>query len=113
MLRGLLVLLASLAVAYAQKPPFDVNALLALKRIGDPQVSPDGQWVAFTVRTIDLAANKRPPQIWAVPLVGGTPRQITHEGENNQRARWSPDSKRIAYISDRGCLLYTSDAADE
>jgi len=102
MLRGLFVLLASLAVAYAQKRPFDVNALLALKRIGDPQVSPDGQSVAFTVRTVDLAANKRPQQIWTVPLAGGTPRQITHEGENNQRARWSPDSKRIAYISDRG-----------
>ena len=33
---------------------------------------------------------------------GGTPRQLTHDGEANQRARWSPDSKRIAYISDRG-----------
>jgi dipeptidyl aminopeptidase/acylaminoacyl peptidase len=102
MLRSVLVLLASIAVASAQKQPLDVNALLALKRIGDPQISPDGQWVAFTVRSIDLAANKRPQQIWIVPLAGGTPRQITHDGENNQRARWSPDSKRIAYVSDRG-----------
>jgi dipeptidyl aminopeptidase/acylaminoacyl peptidase len=36
------------------------------------------------------------------PLAGGAPRQLTHDGEANQRARWSPDSKRIAYISDRG-----------
>jgi dipeptidyl aminopeptidase/acylaminoacyl peptidase len=101
MFRGALVLVASLTAAYAQKPPLDVNALMALKRIDDPQISPDGQWVAFTVRTIDVAANKRPQQIWIVPLTGGSPRQITHDGENNQRARWSPDSKRIAYVSDR------------
>ena len=74
MLRGLFVLLASVAVASAQKQAFDVSALLSLKRIGDPQISPDSQLVAFTVRTIEVAANKRPQQIWVVPLSGGTPR---------------------------------------
>ena len=101
MRRGFLLLFVSLALAYAQKPPFDVDALLALKRIADPQISPDGQTVAFTVRSIDVAANKRPQQIWTVPLQGGAPRQVTHDGENNFRARWSPDSKRLAYVSDR------------
>jgi|SRR5579871_892471 len=100
-MRRLVLLWACLAVAFAQKQPFDVNALLALKRISDPQISPDGQWVAFTVQTVDAAANKKPQQIWVVPLAGGAPKQITHDGENNQRARWSPDSKRIAYVSDR------------
>lgn len=88
-------------MASAQKQPFDVNALMELKRIGDPQISPDGQWVAFSVQTVDLAGNKKPQQIWTVPLAGGVPRQITHDGEHNQRPRWSPDSKRLAYISDR------------
>jgi dipeptidyl aminopeptidase/acylaminoacyl peptidase len=41
-------------------------------------------------------------QVWIVPLEGGAPRQITQDGESNQRPRWSPDSKRIAYLSDRG-----------
>ncbi len=97
----MIALLASLTCAYAQKQPFDVGAMLALKRISDPQISPNGQWVAFSVQSIDLAANKRPQQIWIVPLAGGTPRQITHDGDNNQRARWSPDSQRIAYVSNR------------
>jgi dipeptidyl aminopeptidase/acylaminoacyl peptidase len=97
----LLLLLASTAMLFAQKRPFDVNALLELKRISDPQISPDGRWVAFTVQTIDVAANKKPQQIYVVPLEGGPPRQITHDGQNNSRPRWSPDSKRIAYVSDR------------
>src|SRR5215469_5106250 len=101
-MRRLLFVFVSLTLAYAQKRPFDVSALLELKRISDPQISPDAQWVAFTVQSVDVAANKKPQQIWIVPLNGGAPRQITHEGENNQRPRWSPDSKRITYVSDRG-----------
>ena len=86
----------------AQKRPFDFNAMMELKRISDPQISPDGQWVAFTVQMVDMAANQKPAQIWMVPLNGGAPRQITHDGASNTRPRWSPDSRRIAYISDRG-----------
>jgi len=88
---------------FAQKRPFDFNALMELSRIGDPQISPDGRWVAFTVQSVDMAANRKPTQIWTVALEGGAPpRQITHEGQDNERPRWSPDSRRIAYVSDRG-----------
>ena len=58
---------------FAQKRPFDVNAMMELKRIGDPQISPDGRWVAFTVQTVDVAANKKPQQVWIMPLSGGVP----------------------------------------
>ena len=102
MRRRLLLFLFACTFALAQKRPFDVNAMMELKRIGDPQISPDGKWVAFTVQTVDVAANKKPQQIWTAPLAGGAPRQITREGEANQRPRWSPDSRRIAYVSDRG-----------
>ena len=101
-MRRFLLLLTACALVFAQKQPFDVNALLALKRIGDPQLSPDGKLVAFTVQSVDVAANKKPVQVWIVPLEGGAPRQITQDGESNQRPRWSPDSKQIAYLSDRG-----------
>ncbi len=103
MRRSLVLLLFSSAILFAQRKPFDADALLSLKRLSDPQISPDGKWVAFSVQTVDVAANKKPVQIWVVPLEGGgAARQITFAGESNSRPRWSPDSARIAYVSDRG-----------
>jgi dipeptidyl aminopeptidase/acylaminoacyl peptidase len=99
--RALLVLLSSAAL-FAQKPPFDAHALLDLARIGDPQVSPDGRLVAYTVQTIDVPNNKKTTHIWVTPLSGAAGKQITQVGQDNERPRWSPDSRRIAFISDRG-----------
>src|SRR5215831_11540770 len=100
MRRPILLLIFACSALVAQRKPFDVNALLSLKRLSDPQISPDGRSVAFTVQTVDVAANRKPSQIWIVPLEGaGAPQQITHDGESNSRPRWSPDGKRIAYVS--------------
>jgi dipeptidyl aminopeptidase/acylaminoacyl peptidase len=97
------VLLSALlaAPAAAQKKPFTPEKLLSLKRVADPQVSPDGQTVLFTITTPDTKTNARPTQIWRVPSEGGTARQLTHEGSRNQRPRWSPDGRRIAFLSNQ------------
>lgn len=96
-----LLALALSTGAFAQKLPFDASVLMKVSRVADPQLSPDGKTVAFTVTTVDTEANKKPVQIFTVSLAGGTPRQLTHNG-NNDRPRWSPDSSTIAFISDRG-----------
>ena len=86
---------------FAQKRPFDVDALLKLKRISEPQISPDGKLVAFTVQTVDVTQNTKPKHIWTVPLDGsGTPRQLTRDG-SNERPRWTPDAKKIIFTSTR------------
>ena len=95
----LALLLACAAPIFAQK--FDVQTMLKLSRIGEPHLSPDGRLVAFTVQTVDLEKNAKPKQIYVVSLNGGLPRQITHDGSDNERPRWSPDSKQIYYVSNR------------
>jgi dipeptidyl aminopeptidase/acylaminoacyl peptidase len=92
-------LLAS-APLFAQQP-FDVATMLKLARISEPQLSPNGRLVAFTVQTVDLDKNTKPKNIYLVPLDGGTPRQLTNEGTQNERPRWSPDSRQIYFISNR------------
>jgi dipeptidyl aminopeptidase/acylaminoacyl peptidase len=98
----LLLAVALCAPLFAQKP-FDVEALLGLSRVSDPQVSPDGKKLAFTVQTVDVAGDKKPTNIYVMDLGGGgTPARITQAGDRNERPRWSPDSKQLAFISDRG-----------
>lgn len=94
-----------IALAAAQKLPFDVDAMLKLARISEPQLSPDGKLVAFTVQTVDLEKNENPKQIYVVDLAGGTPRQLTTQGSDNERPRWLPDSSRIAFLSNRSGSL--------
>ncbi len=83
------------------KAPFTFDALAKISRIDDPQLSPDGRTIAFTVQTVDLTANTKPTQIFVVPVDGGTPLRLTNDGTSNMRPRWTPDSRRIFYVSDR------------
>ena len=92
-------------VCLQAQSPFTVDAMLKIQRISEPQLSPDGKTVAFTVQTMDVAENTRPQQIWTVPVNGGGPVQITHEGTNNSRPRWMPDSRHLLFISNRGGSL--------
>jgi dipeptidyl aminopeptidase/acylaminoacyl peptidase len=89
------------ALMCAQKPVFDVQALLKIARLSDPQLSPDGKTVSFNVQRVDVDQNTKPTQIYAMPTAGGTPKQITSDGSKNTRARWAPDGKHIAYVSNR------------
>jgi dipeptidyl aminopeptidase/acylaminoacyl peptidase len=99
-MRSVLILLASGAL-FAQRQTFDVQMMLSLSRVSEPALSPDGKRVAFTVQTVDLEKNLKPKQIYLVPVAGGSPVQLTHEGNDNERPRWSADSELIYFISDR------------
>jgi len=90
---------ASLAQVAQQKHPFTFEDMMALKRVNEPLVSPDGKWVAFSAHEINLAANTKTPHLWAIPLAGGEARQLTSGEKGEDRPRWSPDGKRLAYIS--------------
>jgi dipeptidyl aminopeptidase/acylaminoacyl peptidase len=84
----------------AEKRAITIRDLLSVHRLSDPQISPDGQWVAYSVATPDYDANHLVKNIWIVPISGGESRQLT-QGGSDERPRWSPDGKLLAFISSR------------
>src|SRR5262249_26884936 len=83
------------------KHPFTFEDMMALKRGNEPVVSPDGEWVALSGHEINLGANTKTPHLWVVPLAGGEARQLTSGEKGEDRPRFSPDGKRLAYISEQ------------
>src|SRR5580700_7485074 len=120
LLLSLLVLAFTLPALAQAKHPFTFDDMMKLKRVGDPQVSPDGKWVIFSVVDVDLEANTKTPHIWIVPLSPtqgpSTPQNaspsanhpapggMTGEREiiadqDGDRPRWAPDGKSFAFLS--------------
>jgi dipeptidyl aminopeptidase/acylaminoacyl peptidase len=94
-------LLAFASLAIAQERRFTIDDLLKVRRVGDPQVSPKGDLVAFTITDVDKTTNKSATQIYLVPLGGGEMRQLTNDEHSSASPRWSPDAEKLAFISAR------------
>jgi dipeptidyl aminopeptidase/acylaminoacyl peptidase len=125
------------AIAQAQHP-FTFEDMMKLKRVGEPEVSPDGKWVIFSVVDVDLEANTQTPHVWIVPLAANqegkagssssrdaspsanhpTPIGMTNSrarelisDQDGDRPRWAPEGKRFAFISTKegGSQLWIAD----
>jgi dipeptidyl aminopeptidase/acylaminoacyl peptidase len=81
--------------------PFSVRDMLAMDRITDPQVSPDGKVVVFVVRQTDLDANCGRTHLWIVATDGTGLRRLTSRPESDSNPRWSPDGRTIWFLSSR------------
>ena len=91
---------------------FNANDLLGVKRVADPQLSPDGKWVAFTIGVVNKEANKVVNQIYIVGVDGSKPRQITTGSSSNATPRWSPDGKRLAFTAGGQVWTMKADGSD-
>lgn len=103
----LFVLTLSLA-APAQNRTFTIEDLMKVRRVADPQVSPDGRHVAFTIGDVNLDANRVITHIYVVPSAGGEVKQLTSGDRSATSPRWSPDGKKIAFTT--GGQVWVMDA---
>jgi len=94
-------ILGSAGSAWAQTHPFSVHDMLAMDRVSDPVVSPDGRLVAFVVRRTDLEANRGRTDVWIVAAGGTGLRRLTSHPESDSNPRWAPDSRTVWFLSSR------------
>ncbi|HEY8203826.1 MAG TPA: S9 family peptidase [Pyrinomonadaceae bacterium] len=87
----------------AQTPrhPLKLDDLARFRNVSDPQISPDGQWIAYTVSMIDTKEDKSNTHIWLASYDGKSDRQITFSNDSEGSPRWSPDGKYLSFTSSR------------
>lgn len=90
------------AHAPQERRPFAVDDIFNLKRVGDPRISPDGEWVAFTVSQMNAAEDSSDTDIWMAPIGGGESIRLTTSDKPESTPRWSPDGRWLAFLSARG-----------
>ena len=99
-----LLLILSFAFSLAAqtaKRPLKLDDMTRFRNVGDPQISPDGQWIAYVVGATDAKDDKSGSHIWMVNINGSNDRQITFSNESEGSPRFSPDGKYLSFTSSR------------
>ncbi|HSK14129.1 MAG TPA: hypothetical protein VK907_13005, partial [Phnomibacter sp.] len=95
------MLVHNAGTAQTGKRPMLPADLYKMPAVSDPQVSPDGQWVSYTLSIVDSIKDSRSTDIWMVSWDGRTNIQLTHSPESETAPRWSPDGKYLSFLSSR------------
>ena len=89
------------ALRAQEQRPMVVEDVLALNSVSDPEISPDGRWVAYVVTRRDAERDVTDSDVWVVSTEGGSPYQLTRGTKRDEGPRWSHDGTWLAFLSDR------------
>src|SRR5206468_693258 len=84
-----------------KRPPTSGDFVYRLRSVSDPQLAPGGDWIAYTVTTIDSAKDSRDADIWMTSWDGSQTLRLTSSGESETSPHWSPDGRSLAFLSGR------------
>jgi dipeptidyl aminopeptidase/acylaminoacyl peptidase len=104
-LAALIINITAVDPLSAQTPRRSIalDDMARLRSVGDPQVSPDGAWVAYTVGTVDPEKDRRDTDLWMVSWDGVRQIRLTATAESSENSpRWSPDNRFLAFLTSRG-----------
>ena len=90
---ALVVLNAAFAAAQ-EKHAMTFDDMISMHRVAGAELSPDGKWVAYTVTTPDMDANRNATNIWMAPVSGGDAMQLTRTGKDSS-PKWSPSARTL------------------
>lgn len=99
-LLGFLTLL-SVTVQAQDRRPLEVDDLFSIKSVGGPAVSPEGDWIAYTIRETSLEDEKSETRLWMVASGGGEPIPLSSEDGSVGSPGWSPDGRYISFTANR------------
>jgi dipeptidyl aminopeptidase/acylaminoacyl peptidase len=101
-LAAAIALLGPAGFAQTARRPISLDDLARIRSVGDPQRSPDGKWVAYTVGTTDAEKDRRDSDLWMVSWDGAETVRLTASPDGESSPRWSPDGRYLAFLAARG-----------